>query len=54
MESTKAVARAWEVGEVGRDWQRAQTFSYQVNKVWRSNTQHGDDNNIDDWNLLKE
>ena len=53
-ESTKAVARAWEVGEVGRDWQRAQTFIYQVNKVWGSNTQHGDDNNIDDWNLLKE
>ena len=25
-ESTKAVAGAWEVGEVGRDWQKGTNF----------------------------
>ena len=40
-ESRIVVAKPMEIGRWGDVGQRVQTFSYKMNKLWRSNVQHG-------------
>ena len=42
LENILAVARGWEIEEMGDEDQGIQTSSYKITKYWGSNVQHGD------------